>query len=81
MAVFLMAVMDGMKLARFRRVTMRVRAMAGCCVRMVRGDLVIVFFVILRGIAMMFRGFLVMIGSVMMVLAGRMLVGHTCLLL
>jgi hypothetical protein len=79
--LFMIAVMMHMKLARFRRMMMRVRAMAGCGVRVMRGDLVIVFFIVLGGIAMMLRGFFVMVRGMMMMLAGGMLVGHMRLLL
>lgn len=75
-----MAVMGNVKLARFARMMMRVRAVAGCAVRMMRGDLVIVFLVVFGGIAMMLRGFLVMIRGMMMMFACGMLMGHMRLL-
>jgi hypothetical protein len=59
---------------------MRMRAMAGRGVRMMRRDLVIVAFIVLRGFAMVARGLLVMIGGMMMMFAGGMLMGHMRLL-
>lgn len=76
-----MAMMGDVKLARFGRVMMRVRAVAGGRVRVMRGDLVIVAFVVLRGFAMVARGLLVMIRRMVMLFAGRMLVRHMSLLL
>jgi hypothetical protein len=79
-SIFVMSMMLDVKLARFRRMMMRVRAVARGRVRVMRRDLVVVSFIMLRGFAMMARGFLVMIRGVMMMLAGRMFVRHVRLL-
>jgi hypothetical protein len=80
MFCFVTAVMVHMKLARFRRVMMRVRAMTRRRVRVMRRDLVIVFFVVFRGVAMVARRLLMMIRGIVVVLACGMLVRHMRLL-
>jgi hypothetical protein len=80
MGFFVMAVMMNVKLARFRRMMVCMGAVTGGGVGVMRRDLMVFFFVMLRGFAMMARGLLVMIRGVMMMFASRMLVRHRPLL-
>ena len=72
----MIAVMMRMRLAGFGAVMRGVRAVTGCAVRMVRGCLVIVVFIVSSSFAMMLGRFLVMVGGVRVMFAGRMLVRH-----
>jgi hypothetical protein len=79
MAVTMMvvAMMLDVGLAGLGSMVMRVMAVAGRGVGMMRGDFTVIFFVMLGGLAMVMRGLFVMIGGIMVMLAGRVLVlGH-----
>jgi hypothetical protein len=63
-------------LGGFDAMMLRVMAMTGGGVGMMRGDLVIVILIMPGGFAMMARGAFVMIGGIVMMFAGGMLVRH-----
>jgi hypothetical protein len=68
--------MMGVKLRSFGAVMGGMRAVAGCAVRVMRRSLGLLVFIMLGGLAVMMRRFLMMLGGGVMMRAGRMFVRH-----